>query len=130
MTETLLSQGASWATAIEPLAPVQRFRLRAALQDRWREQVQCLTELAVLLHSAGSKEMATESAPGVPVPVAVSSVRLRIAEIEQAMRRLDDGSYGRCGHCGSAMPFDWLLNEPATISCADCIRDVVDRHVG
>ena len=129
MVDTLLSEGTSCATAIEPLTPMQRFRLRDGLKDRWREQVQCLAELAVLLHSAGTKEMATESAPGVPVPVAVSSVRLRIAEIEQALRRLDDGSYGHCGHCGTAMPFDWLIREPSTISCADCARHAVAGHV-
>lgn len=127
MVQTLSSDGTAWATVIEPLTPVERFRLRAALRDRWREQVQCLTELAVLLHSAGCDEMATESAPGVPVPVAVSNVRLRIAEIEQAMRRLDDGSYGHCGHCGTAMPYDWLIKAPDTVSCADCARHVADQ---
>src|SRR4051794_34133320 len=95
------------------LTPLERLQLREALQDHWREQVRRITQLSVDLHSAldddgdgdGDGEPCIDTAA---VAVALSDARLRLAEIEQAMRRLDDRSYGRCSACLIPLPFTHL----------------------
>jgi RNA polymerase-binding transcription factor DksA len=52
----------------------------------------------------------------------VSDARLRLGEIEHAMRRLDDRSYGRCFSCLRLLPFSDLICEPETRHCAGCRR--------
>ena len=38
----------------------------------------------------------------------------------RALRRLDDGSYGSCEICGTAIPLDRLLAIPETPYCIVC----------
>jgi DnaK suppressor protein len=45
---------------------------------------------------------------------------LRLALIQQAMRRLDAGSYGTCTECGLAVPFERLFVFPESGTCAPC----------
>jgi len=40
--------------------------------------------------------------------------------VENALQRLDDGSYGICQGCDSDIPEKWLLTVPYTTLCADC----------
>ncbi|HEX7166843.1 MAG TPA: TraR/DksA C4-type zinc finger protein [Acidimicrobiales bacterium] len=42
-----------------------------------------------------------------------------LADIEHAMRRLDDGTYGTCEACGKAIPDERLEVMPATRFCLD-----------
>lgn len=44
----------------------------------------------------------------------------RLAEIDQALDRLVDGSYGRCVRCGRLIPAERLLARPAAVACALC----------
>ena len=112
------------------LTPLERLQLREALQDRWREQVRRITELSVDLHSAldddGDGEPCIDSAA---VAVALSDARLRLVEIEQAMRRLDDRSYGRCFACLIPLPFTHLVDEPDARHCTDCRRSGATRKI-
>ena len=39
--------------------------------------------------------------------------------VEAAMRRLDDGSYGLCRHCGRDIPEEQLIGDPLTTECAE-----------
>ena len=39
--------------------------------------------------------------------------------VEDAMRRLDDGTYGRCGQCGREIPEEQLSGEPLATACAE-----------
>ena len=38
----------------------------------------------------------------------------------RALRRLDEGNYGSCEHCGTAIPLDRLLAIPETPHCITC----------
>ena len=40
--------------------------------------------------------------------------------MEEALSRLDDGTYGRCGTCGGVIEDGRLAELPMTQSCASC----------
>jgi DnaK suppressor protein len=43
-----------------------------------------------------------------------------LARIERALQRLDQGGYGDCLECGSAIPIKRLLVQPAAELCVAC----------
>ncbi len=43
-----------------------------------------------------------------------------LARIDQALKALEDGSYGLCAECGCAIPFERLRIEPQTQHCVAC----------
>jgi RNA polymerase-binding transcription factor DksA len=45
-----------------------------------------------------------------------------IADVEHALARFDDGTYGTCEACGRAVPFERLEAIPHTRSCVGCPR--------
>jgi len=46
--------------------------------------------------------------------------RVQLAQIEGALRRIEDGTYGRCMECGGEQPFGRLYVVPESPSCAAC----------
>ncbi len=57
-------------------------------------------------------------------PVGLDLVRLACAEsdlasVEQAMERLDAGTWGTCQHCGEALAPAMLEADPTARSCAE-----------
>lgn len=48
--------------------------------------------------------------------------REAVAEIDQALRRISDGTYGRCESCGNAIAIGRLRTLPATRACFKCAR--------
>ena len=65
----------------------------------------------------------TEAATSMPDPVAVSrAARLlqTIDEIDTALDRIADGSYGRCSSCGIAIPLERLEFRPYAAGCVAC----------
>jgi DnaK suppressor protein len=49
--------------------------------------------------------------------------RKLIAKIQEALSRLDDGTFGRCEACGSAISPARLRARPVTTLCIDCKRE-------
>ena len=47
----------------------------------------------------------------------------RLAELDDALRRLDEGTYGRCARCGSAIPAARLEALPHARLCMTCQID-------
>jgi DnaK suppressor protein len=45
-----------------------------------------------------------------------------LSEIDAALRRIDDGSYGRCTNCGRQIPEERLEARPYATLCIDCQR--------
>lgn len=43
-----------------------------------------------------------------------------ISRIDRALRDMADGSYGVCGECGCAIPYERLKVEPQTEHCVNC----------
>jgi RNA polymerase-binding transcription factor len=46
-----------------------------------------------------------------------------LAEIEAALRRIDEGTYGVCSSCGKPIPEDRLEALPWATLCIDCQRE-------
>jgi DnaK suppressor protein len=45
-----------------------------------------------------------------------------LAEIEAALKRIDDGTYGICTNCGKEIPPERLEARPWATLCIDCKR--------
>ena len=64
-----------------------------------------------------------EAATSMPDPVAVSrAARMlqTIDDIDAALDRITDGSYGRCSACGVAIPLERLEFRPSAAGCVGC----------
>ncbi|MGY1643019.1 TraR/DksA family transcriptional regulator [Geodermatophilus sp. SYSU D00703] len=64
-----------------------------------------------------------ESATSVPDPVAVNraaGLARTIEEIDAALARIAAGTYGRCVHCGNAIPVERLEFRPFAAGCVSC----------
>ena len=53
----------------------------------------------------------------------VRQARERLAEVDAALARLDDGSYGRCESCGRPIAAGRLEARPEARTCVECARD-------
>jgi RNA polymerase-binding protein DksA len=45
-----------------------------------------------------------------------------LAEIDGALKRIDDGTYGQCTNCGKQIPEERLEARPYATLCIDCQR--------
>lgn len=101
-----------------------RGQWKLVLETRWQRKID---EVVVL--SQARSGLSGESAETVPVPGVRRSRRLgarldaaldQVAAIEEALARLDDGSYGTCAGCDRPMAAEWLAETPETRYCPDC----------
>ena len=49
-----------------------------------------------------------------------NSMLERITQVERALERLDEGSYGWCERCGNAIPVERLAAFPSATLCVTC----------
>jgi RNA polymerase-binding transcription factor DksA len=57
----------------------------------------------------------------------LEQVEAELADVERALRRLDEGTYGTCEACGTSIGEDRLAAAPATRFCVDHQR-VAERR--
>lgn len=57
----------------------------------------------------------------------VSRDLAELANVEQALARVNAGSYGECVDCGSAIPYARLAAYPAAMRCVTC-QEVAERR--
>lgn len=50
----------------------------------------------------------------------VRRLKEQLAEVEHALEKLDDGTYGICDNCGKSIPPERLEAIPQTSLCLDC----------
>ncbi|MBV9279200.1 MAG: TraR/DksA family transcriptional regulator [Chloroflexi bacterium] len=55
------------------------------------------------------------------------AVSRRLSDIDRALARLDDGSYGICAGCGNAIPPRRLEVQPYAIFCVRCQAEAEKR---
>lgn len=92
------------------LSKEQLATLRASLEECRRQKAD---QLAVV-HDA--------SATGDPVAVAhAAAVRRILDDVVAALGRMDAGTYGTCGHCGTPIPYARLEVLPYTTGCVRCL---------
>jgi DnaK suppressor protein len=64
-----------------------------------------------------------ECAQSVPDPVAqrrAADLKETIEEIDNALARIDEGTYGRCTGCGAEIPGERLELRPFASTCVAC----------
>lgn len=54
-------------------------------------------------------------------------LRASLDEVEEALRRIDAGTYGQCVDCGEPIPDKRLEALPASARCMDCQRKAEHR---
>ena len=50
----------------------------------------------------------------------LEQARARLADLDQAIRRIEAGTYGRCEDCGQPITADRLAARPAARTCIGC----------
>jgi DnaK suppressor protein len=93
--------------------------LRASLEeerDSLRRQVEELTGVTFDENFADSGQVAAEQGEQ---KVLAASLREQLIEVERALAKLEDGSYGNCETCGSAIAEPRLEAMPATRFCIE-----------
>lgn len=48
--------------------------------------------------------------------------RVQLEKVVDALRRIEQGTYGACNACGHTIPFERLQIFPETLSCSTCAR--------
>jgi DnaK suppressor protein len=48
--------------------------------------------------------------------------RQQLGQVVDALRRIEDGTYGACNGCGGPIPFERLMVFPETRACSACTR--------
>ncbi len=90
-----------------------RDRLEEKLEKEYEGQTERLA--VITAHAAGRR-----ARHHVDLEEAASSTRHAIAEVAAALRRMAEGTYGRCEGCDGEIPLMHLELEPATRFCPGC----------
>jgi RNA polymerase-binding transcription factor len=106
-------------------------RWRAILEDRWRDQVQEITELSLAYHSAvaGAPDGSDDKRARRLLRRTVAA-RRRLADTEDALTRLAAGDFGRCEQCAAPIPVVLLAAAPETRYCPGCAADSLGSTAG
>jgi DnaK suppressor protein len=101
------------ATAVAPAQPWDPFRV--LLEE---QRADCLRQRELAL---------AEVATSMPDPVAqrrAATLALTIDEIDAALHRIAEGTYGTCVQCGVAIPTERLEFRPFAAGCVACQASV------
>jgi DnaK suppressor protein len=105
-----------------PASPVELTQYREQLTQQWRSQVDEITRLSIEALDRVDPEGHSGSGTEVHQVTTrlLAAARQQAEETEAALRRLDDGSFGRCGQCSEAIPAERLEVLPAARYCVPC----------
>ncbi len=104
----------------------------ARLRDEHARAVRQITRLTGDFNAVveASKEVATDDEHDpegatiaferAQVDAVISMTRANVAELELALARVHDGSYGNCQGCGQPIGDERLAVQPAATSCMAC----------
>ena len=67
-----------------------------------------------------SRFIEAEIVTGMRAPEAILQRDARYQTLTKALRRLRDGTYGQCIHCGNGIPVGRLIAIPETEHCLGC----------
>jgi DnaK suppressor protein len=96
---------------------------RAVLEDQWRQQVGTIVELsyAALSQAPGDPDDDGSRAETFQLNTGLlATARQHLEEIEAALARVDDGTYGVCGGCREPIVPERLEILPAARYCVGC----------
>ena len=102
----------------DQLASLHSLLMTALVEHRWRlEQDEELID-ALDRRCRGTRVATT----GELARTAADRSRDALEDVERALGRIDDGTYGTCEACGRQIPFERLEAIPHTRSCVACQR--------
>ncbi len=73
------------------------------------------------LSTPAGEALPSADPPSDPPEEALAHVENILEQVEQALARLDDGTYGQCQSCGSVIHDDQLEAAPTVQACASCM---------
>lgn len=95
---------------------LSRAQLRELTEELQRERARAERALGVDASGAAPEGASTGSADAAVRSIAVE----RHDAILEALRRMDDGSYGICAECAQPIPYGRLIVMPETKHCLTC----------
>lgn len=107
------------------MADVTHASLRAHLKEertRIREQLAQYGygDASSLSFDEGFADSGQVTAERGEVEALVGSLAETLKEVEDALAKFEDGSYGKCERCGNDIPAPRLEAKPAARLCIDC----------
>ena len=102
---------------------------RAALKEEREKLVRQLEELGAtesgdlrtdLEFGDGFADARAATAERTEVLGLIETLKGQLGSVDQALVKLDDGTYGLCDNCGEHIPPARLEARPASILCVDC----------
>lgn len=110
---------------------VNRFETQLLeMRDRLRSDIQDRVDLVPeQLHTPGDvtnlpTHKADNDVEGLDVEVATGAVQSQLlADVEAALNRIENGTYGDCAGCGQPIAEERLEALPQAPYCVDCERD-------
>lgn len=70
-----------------------------------------------------------EAVERIHTTAAARSVAASLADVERALAKLDEGTYGTCDSCGATIPGERLVVVPWTALCVACRAHLARQHV-
>jgi DnaK suppressor protein len=96
-------------------------RWRALLEARWQDRLQKVTELSLAFHDVGSAPEPHRSASAVlRLMRRATAARRDLADTDDALSRLAEGSFGQCEQCREPIAAARLFQVPEDRYCARC----------
>lgn len=103
------------------LTPEDLAVLRANLHEQWLFRQEQLRQFAARSTSRAGQAHGPAHPGQIEVRVKLAaSARMVLADVEAALARMDDGSYGTCPLCRRHIEREWLLIVPQARYCARC----------
>ena len=102
---------------------------RAALKEEREKLVRQLEELGAtesgdlrpdFEFGDGFADAGAATAERTEVLGLVETLKGQLGSVDQALIKIDDGSYGSCDNCGRPIPPARLEARPASVLCVDC----------
>jgi len=95
-------------------------RRRAELEIELERLTAPPSETAAVSFGKRVGDGTTEAVERISTTAAARSMAGAIAEVDRALHKLDEGSYGLCDGCGEAIAPERLEVRPAAVLCIDC----------
>jgi DnaK suppressor protein len=117
------------ARGLSPDEAAALARLLSAERDATSTRIEELTrEFDSIVESAALEAPDDEHDPEgstigferAQVAALIDQARSRLRELERALRRLSDGTYGACEHCGNPIGLERLQARPGAQTCIRC----------
>lgn len=107
--------------AVRDVLLAERARATAQLESLTRDFDRIVdASLMVGNDDEHDPEGATIAFERAQVAALLSDAQRELSDIDQALERLRDGTYGMCAHCGKPIAPERLAARPSAAMCIDC----------